>query len=313
MSAPDRATPERIESVEASRAPKAYWDSIWSGQRLPRALDPHDRSLFNHPTLKFDAFLRRCLPRDCSGFELVELGCARSLWLPYFAREFGLQVTGVDYSRRGCEQALALLDREQVKGDVVCADIFSPPPTLLNRFDYVVSFGLVEHFPDTSECIRRCAKFLKPGGTMITVIPNLNGLVGWLQKTLGRDVYDLHIPLDAGELASAHQSAGLTLSSCEYLDVVNFGVLNLTVIRRSFFGLQLTRLLNATSVLAWSLERIGIRFPANRTTSPYVACVAAKSAGMVGDFEATRSSEVRTSPAQRSSQSLGADRTQGNC
>ena len=270
-----------------SRASKEYWELLWREGKLPRAINPRNRSLRNHIDLKFDSLFRQVFaaekhPGDTPN--LLELGCARSAWLPYFSKELGLRVAGIDYSAAGCDQARAILTMEGVEGDVALADIFSAPPFLTSRFTYVISFGVVEHFEETDACLRSCAAFVKPGGTMVTVIPNMNGIVGRLQKWLGREVYDVHVPLDEEALRRAHEVAGLQVLKCEYFCFLNFGVLNLNRIRQSFLGLWLSRVLNAISAATWALERIGISFPANKMTSPYVICVSTKTAstGLLG-------------------------------
>ena len=262
-----------------SRASKEYWESLWREGELPQAINPRDHSLKNHVNLEFDSLFRQAFAAEKRARDapnLLELGCARSAWLPYFSKEFGFCVTGIDYSPVGCDQAKAILAMEGVEGDVTLADIYPTPPHLLHRFSNVISFGVVEHFEETDECLRSCGAFLKPGGTMVTVIPNMNGLVGRLQKWLGRDVYDVHVPLDAKALRRAHEVAGLDVLRCEYFCFLNFGVLNLSQIRQSFLGLWLSRALNAISAATWMLERMGVRLPANRTTSPYVICVSTK-------------------------------------
>jgi 2-polyprenyl-3-methyl-5-hydroxy-6-metoxy-1,4-benzoquinol methylase len=268
-----------MDQTIGAKAPKEYWDSQWQEGGLPRAVDPRDHSLKNEVSLKMDAFFRKqfAMERNSgNGTQLLEIGCARSAWLPYFSKEFGFHVAGIDYSPLGCEQARSVLAKEEVEGDVTLADVFQPPPHLLNRFNYVVSFGVVEHFKATDECVRSCGAFLVPGGTMFTFIPNMNGIVGLLQKWLVPEVYDVHVPLDAEALRRAHDTAGQNVVSCEYFCFVNFGVLNLTKIRQSFAGLWCARLLNAISATAWTLERMGLPLPANRFTSPYIVCVSKK-------------------------------------
>jgi cyclopropane fatty-acyl-phospholipid synthase-like methyltransferase len=272
--------------LEDSRASKEYWESVWREGKLPRAVNPRDHSLKNEAGLKFDALFRQVFaaerqPSDAPN--LLELGCGRSAWLPYFSKEFGVCVAGIDYSPLGCDQAKAILAMEKVEGDITLADISAAPPHLLNRFNYVVSFGLVEHFQATDKCLRSCGAFLKPGGTMVTVIPNMNGIVGGLQKWLAREVYDVHIPLDAKALRRAHEAAGLEILRCEYFCFLHFGVLTLNRIRQSFLGLWFSRGLMAISAATWILGRMGVRLPANKTTSPYVVCVSTKvkSSGVV--------------------------------
>jgi cyclopropane fatty-acyl-phospholipid synthase-like methyltransferase len=265
--------------LEDSRTSREYWESLWRKGKLPRAVNPQNHSLKNHVDLKFDSMFKQVFAAEKGRNDvpaLLELGCARSAWLPYFSKELGFRVSGIDYSPVGCDQARAILAVEEIEGNVELANIFSPPRHLLNRFNYVVSFGVVEHFEATDKCLRSCGEFLKHGGTMVTVIPNMNGIVGRLQKWLEREVYDVHVPLDAKALRRAHEVAGLNVLRCEYFCFLNFGVLSLNRLRQSFPGLWLSRALNAISAATWVLERIGIGFPANKMTSPYVVCVSTK-------------------------------------
>ena len=73
--------------------------------------------------------------------------------------------------------------------------MFDPPDDMKGQYDLVMSFGVVEHFKDTTACLKACAAFVKPGGQMFTMIPNMTGLVGSLQKIIDRNVYDIHVPL----------------------------------------------------------------------------------------------------------------------
>src|SRR2546426_10662461 len=61
---------------------------------------------------------------------------------------------------------------------------------------------------------------------IITVIPNLAGVLGSLQKALDRSVYDVHVPLDRLRVAGAHREAGLEVIRCDYFLFANFCVLN---------------------------------------------------------------------------------------
>src|SRR6478736_1896451 len=172
--------------INEDKAGRAYSDAAWNARVPESVVDPRDRRLDNEVNRRFDAWFHRVLA-GVSG-RLIEVGCAGSAWLPYFAREHGLTVTGLDYSPRGCEQAEAVLATAGVAGEVVCADLFAPPAAQVGRFDVVFSFGVVEHFTDTTACIRALAALVAPGGRLITVVPNMNGTTGWLQKMVDRAV-----------------------------------------------------------------------------------------------------------------------------
>jgi SAM-dependent methyltransferase len=158
----------------------------------------------------------------------------------------------------------------------VHADFMHPPRHLLGACDFGVSFGVVEHFDDTAECLAAFRRFLKPGGILITTIPNLAGLVGTLQKHLDRKIYDIHVPLDDLGLADAHRRAGMQVMDCQYVVCSNFGVLTLGDNARSFARLRrLVRFaLVGFSAATWVVNRYIVTIPASRLLSPYIVCVA---------------------------------------
>jgi 2-polyprenyl-3-methyl-5-hydroxy-6-metoxy-1,4-benzoquinol methylase len=266
--------------MNIDKAGKSYWEHLWSAQLPATNLSSQSRYV-NYQKNRFRRFFSEVFAdRETSGARLLEAGCGSSSWLPYFATEFGFVVTGIDYSPSGCERARANLSLHNTAGEIVCADFFKPPEDMRNVFDVVFSAGVVEHFTDTAACLKSLATFLKPGGLIVTSIPNLTGLCGWMQRLLNRPVFDVHVPLDAAALATAHENAGLQVSSCDYFMSTNFGVISLNgIATRSPAGLVkriavagLTRL----SYLIWSIEDLVRPMRPNRLSSPYINCVARK-------------------------------------
>ena len=250
---------------------------------IPTAVDPHRAQRSSYADRRLHELLRQELSRAAArpGARLLEVGCARSRWLPYFASELGFAVTGLDYSEIGCEQERALLAAAGVGGEVVCADVFSPPKELLGSFDGVVSFGVVEHFEDTAAILAAIARLARPGGVVVTQIPNFSGLLAPLMRALNRRVYDTHVPLSAAALRQAHERAGLRVTSCGYFLSTGFGVLNnlsgldpadrATRVRAG--GLKLLR---GASRAVWALEEATRPLPATGALAPYIVCTAGR-------------------------------------
>lgn len=261
----------------------SYWEGVWGGERAGTPIDPRAAGLRNHLNRRFDRLFKDVFAAaDPAPTSLLEAGCANSRWLPYFAREFALDVCGVDYSATGCAGARAVLERAGVAGEVVQADFFEPPAALLGRFDAVVSFGVVEHYGDTAGVLRALARFLRPGGVMVTQVPNMAGLVGALQRRFNRPVFEKHVPLSADALGAAHREGGLDVVSCEWFSFANFGVVNLQGVPPGAAARAkrlVTTGLVAASAATWALEERGVRLPANRLSSPYAVCVARKPSG----------------------------------
>lgn len=260
------------------RAGRSYWDRNWAAHPEHELSDPSRPGLLNYVPRRFSKLFQSVF--DGEGLNgrkvaLLEVGCAQSIWLPYFRRELGCEITGIDYSDAGCRSARDLLAAAGVDGTVICTDLYAPPEHLLERFDVVFSNGLVEHFDDTAVCIRALARFLKPGGVMMTSIPNMSGGLGWLQKHLNRAVFDVHVPLDASALCRAHEESGLRVQHCEYFLFANSGILNVGD-RGGVARGALSKIFLAATLAAWVVDGETGRLPVNRLTSPYVFCVARK-------------------------------------
>jgi SAM-dependent methyltransferase len=269
------------EFSDGDRAGEQYWTSAWVAHELPSAIDPFGRSRSNRIKralhLEFGLIFRAVLPSDR---RLVEVGCARSAWLAYFAKYHGCSLGGVDYSEVGCEQARQMLGREALEGDIAHADLFDPPTRFVGSFDFVVSFGVAEHFQDTDRCIEAMARLLRPGGVMFTLIPNMCGVVGVTQRLVDRSVSDIHLRLDREQLDDAHRGAGLKVDECFYLSTLNFGVCNVNGHRYRSWGWWrgkiLLRIADAVSrPIAWLFDSSSQRSE-SKWLSSYVICVAKK-------------------------------------
>lgn len=265
------------------RAGKAFWNSVWKGtEELPPPVDTSSTSSRHYVVNRFHEYFTASLRtlKDKDG-TLLEVGCARSNWLPYFAGEFGFRVTGLDYSEIGCRLTELILERDEVAGRVIRGDLFAPPGDLVESFDVVFSFGVVEHFEDTENCIRALARFLRPGGLLITVVPNLTGLIGAIQKIVDSKILDRHVLLNREQVGSAHRKAGLSVIACRNFLVLHLGVVSLESWKeRGIIWLLAYKTLERAgfdiSRIVWLLERFVPRLKPNGFTSPYINCLARK-------------------------------------
>lgn len=275
--------PEHRRSLVADRRDLAgvdYWDRVWHTNSRQRPVDPSAPGLRNHLRRSFHQFFTEVLGSE-RGRSLIEVGCADSIWLPYFQRELGLAVAGLDYSEAGCSSARANLSDAGVNAQVFRADMFAPPRELLGNFDVVFSCGLVEHFADTPGAIGALSALCRPRGLLLTIVPNMTLLMGWLQRRFSEDVYALHVPLSLRRLAAAHEAVGLTVERADRLLAVNFGVLVPASAGDSGLKSAAKRLMHqallASMVPVWALESNGIRVvPRSDMLSPYFAVVARK-------------------------------------
>lgn len=265
------------------RAGKDYWDGVWQHTDFPADIDPQSRSIWAHRDQEFHRFFQEQLGAAPHGLSVLELGCARSAWLPYFAREFGCRISGLDYSEYGAAQAAERLKQLGIPHDIRCANLFEPPPDWVGAFDVVVWFGVAEHFEDTTGVINAASAYLKPGGLLVTEIPNMVGFTGWLQKWLNKPVFDIHVPLGCPELRRHHAAAGLQVTGARYLVPTDFGVVNLENLPAGLSRRVKDRLLYALRLLSgciwWVDRRVGPLSP-GRLTSGFVIVAARKPAAV---------------------------------
>jgi 2-polyprenyl-3-methyl-5-hydroxy-6-metoxy-1,4-benzoquinol methylase len=260
-------------------AGKEFWNSLWQSKSKVTREIGEPRLL--HWEIQHAEFFDRAFAAvgPTAGKEILEIGAGDSGWLAYFSKRWGLRVTGLDYSPVGCDRASELLQRAGVQGEIVLGDMFDPPASLRDRFDIILTIGVVEHYKDTAGTVRAISACLKPGGVMVTTVPNIPGLVGDLFRILNKPVFDIHEPLDEQRLRAAHETAGLeTLDAGNFMSL-NLGVPNLAGLPSGFGTLLKKPIVAGLIVLSrmvwWLEERIG-RFPVHRYFSPYVYVVARK-------------------------------------
>jgi 2-polyprenyl-3-methyl-5-hydroxy-6-metoxy-1,4-benzoquinol methylase len=212
-----------------------------------------------------------------SGARLVEVGCALSVLLPFLARRYQLQVSGIDYSHLGCEQSRQILRASNIDGPIFEADVFNPPQELLNSFDFVTSFGVAEHFDPVSKCLGAMGSLLKPGGIILTFVPNLAGIFGPLQRFADREIYGIHQILTAQTLRLEHERAGFTVLEARSIVALNFGLLNWGA-NPGLKGKLGKKVSSALSLLFWSvLPRSSVSWRPGPLSS-HLVCVARKPA-----------------------------------
>jgi SAM-dependent methyltransferase len=204
--------------MNMDKAGENYWSNVWESQTIPDSIDIEKNTLANHSNLSFHKEFYKFFKNEVTaGKSIIEIGCGNSVWLPYFNKVFKLNVVGLDYSEFGCKQAVKILEREGVNGQVFCADMFNPPTSLIGQFDYLISMGVIEHFDETDKVVEALKKFLKPGGVLITTLPNHTGLLGFFQRILNKPIYNIHKIIGKEDVENAILKNGLEVKYSSYI------------------------------------------------------------------------------------------------
>lgn len=215
-----------------------------------------------------------------SGLRLLEIGSAPGNHLVALHRRFGFIPYGVEYTESGVALNRDLFIRNALPPtNVIHSDVFSPGFQSEYRefFDVVLSRGFIEHFEDPREAVRSHLALLKPGGTMVVMIPNLTGINATLTRFFAKATLRQHnltiMRLD--RFREVFDLTGLEERYCSYYGIFDFDLFDADrkgvrdVIRRAGKGGQLF-----LNVLFHMLFRHG--GPQHPAVSPYLVFVGIK-------------------------------------
>src|SRR5437868_4641502 len=93
----------------------SFWNNMWSTQtlNLHSSLSVNTRNV------------RRVLRGEIRpGDKVLELGCAPGKYLAWVAKYLGAQVTGIDYSDVGINQADQIFRKLNLHGELIVGDFF---------------------------------------------------------------------------------------------------------------------------------------------------------------------------------------------
>jgi len=186
-----------------------------------------ESDLLEKPMLPNERFVRDRLMmrmfreqgRLSRGSKVLEIGCGRSPWLPYLAQEIGCHPYGIDIEPHAARLAQANLAGAGLNGQIYCRDGFDADlnKDLWGQFDLVYSLGVIEHLDDVSNKLRALGHFLKPGGRLISMVPNLQGLNWAMQRFGSVPVLQAHVVFTTRTLRDAHERAGFQTLDTSYV------------------------------------------------------------------------------------------------
>ena len=148
----------------------------------------------------------------------IELGGFPGYYSIFLHKYFEVRTTLFDYFIHP-DILKKVLNKNGLKENdikVIENDVFQYQPE--QKYDLVLSCGLIEHFKDTKDIVERHLEFLKPEGTLFITLPNFRSVNGWVQKTFDRDNYQKHYIecMDTEYLASILEELGLKSIKSSY-------------------------------------------------------------------------------------------------
>jgi SAM-dependent methyltransferase len=123
---------------------------------------------------------------------LLELGGFPGYFSVWACKNFKIKATLFDYVVLP-EMINQLEVANQLKPnsiEIIEGDLFNY--SFVDKYDIVISNGLIEHFEDTKNIIEKHTNQLNVNGILLITLPNFKSLNGWFQKTFDLENYNKH-------------------------------------------------------------------------------------------------------------------------
>ncbi len=264
----DKAYSNRLTNIE-------FWDSSYKNRSLDQ-FDPDNwRNISSRNIINTIEKLR------IEKSSICEVGGGDAELLCYLASRYhNSEFSIIDFSAVGCDLAKKRAEKENVKLSVFQEDIFYPPRSLTNKFDFIISQGVVEHFLDLSSVMRAKSRLLKKGGKILTLIPNFSSpIYAYLCKRWSKTVYEEHVPHSMRSFLAGHEQAGLTPIEQNYLGTISFDMLSGAIAgpeKISWLDFRIYLYLSRLSKAINYVETKTTSLPSTRLFSPFMYIISVK-------------------------------------
>ena len=167
------------KQIKSKNSTTDWFDRIWLQKSTIKQLYFLRKMIYLYLEITglLSKIINKYLEKD-KQYSFIELGCGASSFLPYLAKKYNnLKLFGLDKSKMGCILAIIKDNDGNSLTNIICGDILNSP-IKAEKFDIVFSFGLIEHFDNPNDVLKKHVDLLKPGGLLICIVPNVCGLQG---------------------------------------------------------------------------------------------------------------------------------------
>jgi SAM-dependent methyltransferase len=147
---------------------------------------------------------------------LLDVGCASGRTSVFTLRHGVTELVGVELDPRGAQIARRHMTHV-VQGDASSMELPYPE----SYFDALFFTDILEHLIDPWQALRRALHWLKPGGSVLVVLPNMGHLAVIQGLLAGQFKYEESGLLDSGHLRFFVQNSAVELLQRAGLEVVD--------------------------------------------------------------------------------------------
>lgn len=186
---------------------REFWAKYWA-----------DHHIYKVPESQYYDFLIEDFLKEKEGRQFIELGGFPGYNCVYFSKKYNLDCTLLDFFID--KSIINKIEKENGVSensiDVLEEDLFNYKAQ--KKYDLIMSIGLIEHFQNTSDIIQKHINFMNSDSQCIIILPNFNGLNGFLNKLFDKENYNVH-NIDSMNITLLRQTAlnlGMKNIVCDY-------------------------------------------------------------------------------------------------
>ena len=146
------------------------WDKVWAEKSIENAANTISLNSADLHVKTHLPFVNELL----ATFEdslILEAGCGTGEWV-FYVEKLKNYCVGIDLAKITLQNVQGFASKRNSTTAFVLGDIRNLPFSS-NSFDYVLSFGVIEHFPDPSALLSNMFRILKPSGKALITTPNV--------------------------------------------------------------------------------------------------------------------------------------------
>lgn len=167
---------------------ESHWDKNWMDFN-PSVISQGDTILGKNGAFLKSIENKLTLKHNSS---VLELGGACSHYLCCLSKFRSMKPTIIDYSPLGISKSEELFNLNNCQVDTYYGDMFDHDFGE-KKFDYLVHWGLIEHFKNPIDIFKLSNKLLKESGVTIFTMPNMEAIGTSFWKKYDTDDYNTHI------------------------------------------------------------------------------------------------------------------------
>jgi ubiquinone/menaquinone biosynthesis C-methylase UbiE len=140
------------------------------------------------------------IPRNLSGLKVLEIGCGLGAHTEQLCLS-GAEVTSIDLAPQSINITKRRLKLKKLSANVFEADA-EKLPFEDSEFDFIWSWGVIHHSPNTLKCAQEIERILKKNGELRIMLYHSNSFYNWINvifrygilqgKLLKMSIQDLH-------------------------------------------------------------------------------------------------------------------------